>query len=58
MKILFYLLTVICGLFGLLGLLRFFEVLFLGGQVFPIQAIIGVVGLVLAWVCLKKARSS
>ena len=58
MKILFYLLTVICGLFGLLSLLRFFEVALLGGGIFPIQLIIGVGGIILAWVCLKKARLS
>lgn len=58
MKILFYILTVVCGLFGLLSLFRFFEVLLLGGQVLPIQPVIGAVGVVLAWVCLKKARSS
>ncbi len=58
MKALFYLLTVICGLFGLLALVRFAEVLIFGGRLFPVQLVFAVVGLGLAWLCLKKARSS
>ena len=57
MKILFYLLTVICGLVGILGLLRTFEVLALGGGLRPVQILIAVAALILGWVFLTKARA-
>ena len=53
-----YLGTVIFGLLGVLSILRFAEMLFLSGSISPMQPVIGVVALVLAWACLKKARSS
>ena len=58
MKIVFYLLTIICGLFGLVALARFGEALIFGGRLSPIQLVFAVVGLVLAGLALKKARSS
>ena len=57
MRILFYLLTLMCGAFGLLALARVVEVLATGGIINPIQVLFAVIGLALAVVCLKKARS-
>lgn len=57
MKILFYLLTFICGLIGILGLLRTVEVLASSGGVKLVQILIAVVALALGWVFLTKARS-
>ena len=57
MRSIFYLLTLICGLFGLLALARFGELLIFGGRLSPIQLAFAVVGLALAWLFLKKARS-
>jgi hypothetical protein len=57
MKILFYVLTAILGLFGILAVLRTVERLMSGAGILPAQLLIAVVALVLAGVCLKKARA-
>ena len=41
---------------GALGILRSVERLLLGAQVIPIQIMMGVGFLVLAWICIRKAR--
>jgi hypothetical protein len=56
MKITYYLLTAIFGLFGIFGFLRGSE-LFLSGSFKPIQFLFGVVGLGLAFLFLGKART-
>ena len=56
MKILFYFLTAIFGLFGILAVLRTIERLMSGAGLLPAQLLIAVVMLLLAVVCLKKAR--
>jgi hypothetical protein len=58
MKWTYYIVAAICGLFGVLGLLRFIETVAFGGRVFPIQLLFGVVGLSIALLCIKKARAS
>jgi hypothetical protein len=55
MKAVWYILTLICGVIGLLALLRFVEVLLSGGFS-PVQLLFGVVFLVAAGQCLLKAR--
>ena len=57
MKALMYLLVVVFGLVGILSLLRFADVLMLGGRLFPDQLLYAVVGIGIALVCLKEARS-
>jgi hypothetical protein len=57
MKILFYFLTAVFGLFGILAVLRTVERLMSGAGLLPAQLLIAIVALVLAGVCLKKARS-
>jgi hypothetical protein len=54
----YYFLTLIFGLFGLLALLRSAERLMGGAGVLPTQVIMALVGLVLAAVFLRKARSA
>ena len=56
MKILFYLLTTIFGLFGILAVLRMIELVVLGAGLQPAQLLIAVVSLVLAVVFLNRAR--
>ncbi len=56
MKIVWYLLTVIFGAFGILALLRSLELVINGGMPTS-QVLFAVIGLVLAWQCLRKARS-
>ena len=58
MKIIWYLLALVLGAFGALGLVRSIERLIGGAGVLPVQILIGLVGLVLAWLCFKKARSA
>jgi hypothetical protein len=58
MKIVLYLLAVVLGAFGVLGLLRSIELLATGAGVSPVQILIGLIGLLLAWQCVRKARSS
>ena len=56
MKILFYVLTAVFGLFGILAVLRTIERLMSGAGLLPAQLLIAIVMLLLAVVCLKKAR--
>ena len=57
MKIVFYLLTFLFGLYGIAGVLRTVELLVTGGGFQPVTALFAIVGLVLAFACLKKARA-
>lgn len=56
MKILWYGLTFVLGLFGLLSLLRFFELQLTAGGFFPIQLVFAIICLGLAYKCLVQAR--
>jgi hypothetical protein len=56
MKILCYFLVVVFGAFGLLALLRCFEILIVDGHFSIGQLFFGIVGILLAWSCLKRAR--
>ena len=56
MKVLFYILTVILGAFGLLALLSSGETLLVTGRMMSMQLAVAGVGLSLAWLCVKKAR--
>jgi hypothetical protein len=58
MKILFYVLTAVLGLFGILAVLRTVERLMAGAGILSVQLLIALVALILAGVCLKKARAS
>ena len=58
MKILWYLLTAFLGLIGVLALVRTFERLAVGAGLLPVQLIIAVVMLLLAALCLRKARTA
>ena len=58
MRIFWYLLAIVLGVFGALGLVRSVERLMGGAGLLPVQILIGMVGLVLAWLCIKKARSA
>ena len=57
MKILFYFLTAVFSLFGILAVLRTIERLMSGAGLLPVQLLIAIVALLLAGVCLNKARS-
>jgi len=57
MKILFYFLTLVFGLYGVLGVLRTIELLATGGGFNPVTLLLGIVGLLIAGICLKKARA-
>ena len=57
MKIIYYLLAAFFGLIGVLSLLRTMEILLTGGGLKPVQLLIGLIGLAVAAVCLKKARA-
>ena len=58
MKSVWYLLAVVLGAFGALGLFRSFERLAAGAGVSPVQLIICLVGFLLAWRCVAKARAT
>jgi hypothetical protein len=58
MKILWYVLTAFFGLIGTLGMLRTVELLAIGAALVPTQVFIAVAMLVLAFVCLRKARTT
>ena len=58
MKTIWYLFTFLFGAFGILALARSIERLASGAGVLVTQVLIALVCLLLAWVCLKKARSS
>jgi len=53
----YYFLTLVFGLFGVLAALRSAERLIHGAGVLPAQLLIAVVGLCLAVLCLRKARA-
>jgi len=57
MKILFYILAAIAGLFGILALVRMIEVAALGGGINLVQILIAVICLFLAVLWIKRARS-
>ena len=57
MKILWYLLTLLLGLFGILSAIRVVERLVSGSGFLPIQLLIALIMLALAWLCLSKART-
>jgi Co/Zn/Cd efflux system component len=57
MKSFWYLLAVVLGAFGALGVLRSIERIITGAGVSPVQVFIGLVGLAVAWLCIRKARS-
>ena len=58
MKLLWYVLTLIFGVIGLVAVFRVFEVMVLGAGLFPTtQLLIAFITLLLAFVCLRKARS-
>jgi hypothetical protein len=58
MKALWYLLTAVFGLFGVLSTLRSLERLATGAGVPLAQILVALVALLVAWVCLKKARGA
>ncbi|MES2570739.1 MAG: hypothetical protein V4710_11880 [Verrucomicrobiota bacterium] len=57
MKFLFYFLTAVFGVFGALTLLRFIERATTGAGTKPVQLILAVIFLAIAWQCLTKART-
>jgi hypothetical protein len=57
MKVVWYLLTVVFGLFGALSLLRAGELLLLGA-VRPFQFVFAIGMISLAFICLKRARTA
>jgi len=58
MKIVWYLLTAFLGLVGALALIRTIERLVVGAGLLPAQLIIAIVMLLLAALCLRKARTT
>ena len=58
MKIVFYLLAIVAGAFGLLALIRSTETALTGGGLNGIQFVIGVVGIILATLWVKRARAA
>ena len=58
MKILWYLLTAFFGLIGVVALVRTIERLAFGAGLEPVQLIIAVVMLLLAVLCMRKARTA
>ena len=57
MKIVWYILVVIFGAFGILGLLRTIEVLVAGDGFRPTTLLIAIIMLLIAIVCFRKARA-
>jgi hypothetical protein len=57
MKIVWYSLAVFLGAFGALALLHSIERLIAGAGILPVQILIGLVCLPLAWLCIRKARA-
>jgi len=58
MRILWYLLTALFGLIGVLALIRTVERLAAGAGVIPAQLVIAFVMLLLAVLCVRKARAA
>jgi hypothetical protein len=57
MKIIYYLLTLVFGLFGLLALIRSLEVLAFSGGFKPVQILIAIIAFAFSWACLHKGRA-
>ncbi len=57
MKILWFFLTLLFGLIGMLGLVRSVEILFIGAGNLLVQLGVALISILLAGQCLKKARS-
>jgi hypothetical protein len=58
MRILWYLLTALFGLIGVLALIRTVERLATGAGLIPAQLVIAFVMLLLAVLCVRKARAA
>ena len=58
MRILFYLLAAVAGLFGVLSLFRMIEHLLVGDGLQPAQLTIGAIGILLAVIWVKRARAT
>lgn len=58
MKILWYVLTLVFGVIGVLAGLRTFEHLMSGAGLLPAQLLIAIMMLLLAVLCLRKARTA
>ena len=56
MKIVFYLLTIIFGCLGILGVVRTIELLATGNAIKPVQIILSIIGFMLAVFFLNKSR--
>ncbi|HBB87067.1 MAG TPA: hypothetical protein DC047_05585 [Blastocatellia bacterium] len=57
MILLWYFLTLVFGVIGFVAVFRIFEILILGAGVFPTtQLLIAFITLLLAFLCLRKAR--
>ncbi len=56
MKTLWYVLTFFFGLLGVLATIRVLERLASGSGLFPEHLVIALITLLLAWVCLRRAR--
>jgi hypothetical protein len=57
MKILWYSLTAVFGLYGILGVFRALERLVFGAFFLPAPLLLSIIALFLAGVCLRKARA-
>ncbi len=57
MKAIFYFLAAVCGLFGLLALVRGIEIYFNEGIFEPVQFFVAVIGVLIARLWLKRAKS-
>lgn len=57
MKILFYVLAIAAGAFGFLGLFRAMENALAGNGLEITQLVIGIIGILLATLWVKRARS-
>ena len=57
MKILFYVMALAAGAFGMLALVRAVETSLTGGGLNSIQFVIGIVGIILATLWVKRARA-
>jgi hypothetical protein len=58
MKILFYLLALVAGTFGLIALFRATESALAGGGLDAVQFVIGIIGIILATLWVKRARAA
>ena len=58
MKILFYILALVAGAFGMLSLVRAVESSLSEGGLNTVQFVIGIVGIILATLWVKRARAA